>query len=372
MVYKGYKQTREHIENARKAHIGLKRSEESRRNISEGCKHIPLSEEHKKSISIANKGRIPWNKDLKTGPLSESHKKKISISKKGKLCGVENPNFGKPRSEETKRKISESEKGKVVLEETKQKIREKLKDIPLSEEHKRKISEGNKGKKRSEETKRNMRMFTKEEELQICDDYFSEEKPSCAILGKKWNCNGSVIYNTLKRNGYKLRTISEGNKGKHRSDEVKNKLSILNTGKKNGPHSEATKQKLREKALSRTNLGPYKNTKPELKMKEILNELNIQFEHQFRLKNHIFDFRILNTNILIEVDGDYYHSNPKKFSKLNKIQLDQKQKDIKSNELAKENNFILYRFWEDDVLNNTEEVKNIISKKIILNINGGY
>lgn len=82
-----------------------------------------------------------------------------------------------PMSEEQKRKLSAANKGKHLSEETRRKISEALKDRPgvsakisaamkgrhFSEEHKRKISEANKGrpgcwkgKSRSEETKRKM------------------------------------------------------------------------------------------------------------------------------------------------------------------------------------------------------------------------
>jgi very-short-patch-repair endonuclease len=277
-----------------------------------------------------------------------------------------------------------------------------------------------KGYKHTKETKRKLCKFSEEQELQICEEYFSEEKPSANILGKKYNCDPITIRNVIKKNGYKLRNRSEchigqkawnkniphsettkekiknklkGNKntlGKHwkLSDQTKRKQSIAKKGKKRIgyipwnigiPRSEETKQKIRnkklgkkrkpfsiehiqkmkEKALQRIQNypGPYKDTKPELKMKEILTELNIPFEHQFRLGNYLYDFHLLNTNILIEVDRDYWHSNPKKYSKLSKQQKDKQQRDNKHNEIAKINGFILLRFWESDILKNEEEVK---------------
>lgn len=80
-------------------------------------------------------------------------------------------NIEKPKSEEHKRKISEAEKGRHLSEEWKRKISEANKGKHLSEEHKRKLSEahkgkpawnkgtyesGMKGKHHSEETKRKM------------------------------------------------------------------------------------------------------------------------------------------------------------------------------------------------------------------------
>ena len=272
------------------------------------------TKEHKRNISKANKGHKVWNKGL-TKETDERVAKYI------------NKNIGKKRSNSQRKRISDGHKGqkawnKNLIKETDARI---------------------KGK------------FTKEQEQQICDDYFSEEKPSVAILAKKWNCNDLTIRGIILRNGYVLRTISEANKGK--PGYWKNKFLY-----------EKTKRKISESTTLRiqTHPGPFKNTKPELKMKVILNELSIPFEHQFRLGNHLYDFHILNTNILIEVDGDYYHGNPKKFGKLNKYQLKQKEKDLKNGQLAKDNNYILLRFWENDILNNSEKV----IKHIKGNING--
>lgn len=181
----------------------------------------------------------------------------------------------------------------------------------------------------SEEWKQKRRKFTKKEEQQICSEYFSKENPSIVILAKKWNCGNTTIRKILERNGYVLRTLSDT-------------------------------------ALIRiqNNPGPYKDTEPELKMKEILTSLNIPFEHQFRVEgiSHSFDFHVLNTNILIEVDGNYWHCNPKVFKKLSKIQKQWKRQDIKINKLAKEKDFILIRFWEKDILNNEKNVRKELRK----------
>ena len=81
-----------------------------------------LSEEHKRKISEANRGCIPWNKG-KHWP----NETKMKISKKRK--GQPANNKGKPRLEETKRRISEA-----------------LKGGHLTEEHKKKLSEATKGR----------------------------------------------------------------------------------------------------------------------------------------------------------------------------------------------------------------------------------
>lgn len=199
---------------------------------------------------------------------------------------------------------------------------------------------GYKLRTRSEARKDKNYIFIKDQEQQICDEYFSEEKPSCAILAKKWRCSASTIKNIIIKNGYILRTRNEMIKGQKRSEK--------------------TKQKIREKSIlqHQTQHGPFKDTKPELIMKKLLTESNTPFKHQFRLGKCLFDFHILGTKILIEVDGDYFHGNPKKFSTLNKMQLKMKERDKKHDEVALNNGYILLRFWEDDILRNEDIVKN--------------
>ncbi len=58
---------------------------------------------------------------------------------------------GIPISEETKKKISDAHKGRVISLETRQKISKTLKGVPMSEETKRKISRALAGRKKTKE-----------------------------------------------------------------------------------------------------------------------------------------------------------------------------------------------------------------------------
>ena len=86
------------------------------------------------------KGKEEIIKEILSQPLSEEHKRKVSEAKKGKS-----------HSEEHNRKVSEALKGRTLSEEHKRKISEARKYQvmqPLSKEHKRKISERMMGVKR--------------------------------------------------------------------------------------------------------------------------------------------------------------------------------------------------------------------------------
>jgi len=92
---------------------------------------------------------------MPSGVYIRTEEAKIRMSEAGKN------RYHKPHSEETKKKISDAHKGKHHSEESKQKNREKHlgkgawnKGKPLSEKTKRKLSETHKGKHHSEETKR--------------------------------------------------------------------------------------------------------------------------------------------------------------------------------------------------------------------------
>lgn len=65
------------------------------------------------------------------------------------------------------------------------------------------------------------KLFTEKQELQICKKYFSKEKPGCNFLSKKWDCTEPTIRNILKRNGYKLRTIGESRRLFTKNEEKK-------------------------------------------------------------------------------------------------------------------------------------------------------
>lgn len=81
-----------------------------------------LSNDHKNKISSSMKGKtlttkhkILISEKLKGLKHSEVHKKNISLSMKEKMCGKDNPNYGKHLSVETKEKISLKAKNRQKL-----------------------------------------------------------------------------------------------------------------------------------------------------------------------------------------------------------------------------------------------------------------
>jgi hypothetical protein len=115
--------------------LGIKRSEETKRKVSNAKKGTVTSEETKLKLKEKRKGRKPalgmkhtekWKKDhskrmLDNNPFAgkkhaEETRKIISEKTKGRDA----PNKGKPHSEETKRKISEKRKQQCALRKLQQ------------------------------------------------------------------------------------------------------------------------------------------------------------------------------------------------------------------------------------------------------------
>lgn len=108
---------------------------------------------------VFKKGNIPWSKGKKfpyrkRQPCTEETKKKISETRKAQG----NPwRYGIPLSEEHKRNIGLANKGRIRSEEENHKISLANTGKRFTEEHKKKIGAANKGKRRTEEHKQKYR-----------------------------------------------------------------------------------------------------------------------------------------------------------------------------------------------------------------------
>lgn len=119
-------------------------------------------------------------------------------------------------------------------------------------------------------------------------------------------------------------------------------------------------KKLKAKAKKMSN----KMTEPEIIFSEMMNEIEVEFETQKVIGNKIYDFYIPSKNMIVEVDGDYWHANPLIYEgkELNKIQTRNVKNDKFKDVLAVGNGFELERVWEYDLKNNYEEQKKRFNK----------
>lgn len=101
-----------------------------------------------------------------------------------------------------------------------------------------------------------------------------------------------------------------------------------------------------------------KETRPERITKEILTRLNLEFTPQKKLYNKfVVDFAIGNN--VIEVFGDYWHSNPSFYNEKNSndMQLKQKAKDRSRLAYLTSCGKNVIVFWENDLYNHEEKLE---------------
>lgn len=95
--------------------------------------------------------------------------------------------------------------------------------------------------------------------------------------------------------------------------------------------------------------------------KEFLDVLGLSYQYQFEAKDikRFFDF-LVEGIVLIEIDGDYYHSYGKLYEDMNPMQKRNFRVDMIKDSWAAENGYILCRIWEHDIRNNPD----VVMKKI--------
>lgn len=100
-------------------------------------------------------------------------------------------------------------------------------------------------------------------------------------------------------------------------------------------------------------------SKLSIRIKNILDKHNIEYKSEYKISNNtlnrFYDFQI--KNILLEINGDYYHANPRKYHENDNIMIHHiqyKVKDIweydkQKKILAENNGFIVKYLWEYDI-----------------------
>lgn len=119
-------------------------------------------------------------------------------------------------------------------------------------------------------------------------------------------------------------------------------------------------------------------TLPELLILEYLENNEIEFVSQYVIGDILVaDFFLPEYNCILEVYGDYWHANPRKYGKdkkpLNAMQLKNKQKDIRRYKvITKKYNYSFYVLWEYDIKKNLNESMNKFFKYINSKIRNEY
>ena len=172
-------------------------------------------------------------------------------------------------------------------------------------------------------------------------------------LKMKEKHKGKTFSNERKRNIQIAVTIAMN------KPETKEKISRLKQGNRNmlgKHHSIETRLQMRKTALEQMKVGKrfipiiWFDTKPELEMEKGLLTKGYMIQKQYFINEvGLVDFYLPEENIVIEVDGEYWHG-----------LLDQKERDKVRNKKLKRLGFKLFRFLDTDVYQNLDKCLQLI------------
>lgn len=111
----------------------------------------------------------------------------------------------------------------------------------------------------------------------------------------------------------------------------------------------------------------YGTSKLEKKFaKEFLEKLGIRYEEQFEAKDikRFYDFYLPDYQVIIEIDGDFYHGYGKVHEEKNPMQKRNARVDEIKNEWAALHGYPLIRIWEHDINENPEKVLDMLRERL--------
>lgn len=126
-------------------------------------------------------------------------------------------------------------------------------------------------------------------------------------------------------------------------------------------------------------VGGYSISKLENRISKILNSLNLNYEKQFVIKTStrtwkIYDFLLKDYNIIVEVNGDYWHANPHNYKSNDSINYPWGKtkakniwkKDKKKKKVAENKGYKIICVWETEMKESKSDNKliEIINNKI--------
>lgn len=301
--------------------------------------------------TLANKKKIT-NKDFKTietecpvclviRPIKELHSynlKKASECAKCKCLGSKNPFYGKKHNNKTKKKISKKNKNRLVGSKN------PMYGISLLEFWTDRYGEEIAKQKNKEYLDK------------LSQSLSGEKNP---FYGKKHS--EQVIQNIQQKNAIYRENLSVEDK-----EKISKKLSESQKQLYHQNPQDYISKRSKAGKITATKIEKYKINSIEQIVSDKLKELGLDLEYSVILDYKQFDFGSKKYRILLEVQGDYWHGNPKIYKKiqLNEIQRRNIKRDKEKIKFAKKHGMKLYHIWESDIrsknFSTLEDIRNEI------------
>lgn len=178
--------------------------------------------------------------------------------------------------------------------------------------------------------------------------------------------------NKVMSNPNRGKNISDKLIGVPKSDEHKLKLSETATKRWENPEEREKQSNKRMEYIVKNGFETKSKLEDYFKNNFLIGELKLNekkdFYHQFYIREikSLYDFKISGKNILIEIDGDYWHCNPNTKFAITTYAAQKKNliSDEIKNKWCLDNGFKLLRFWESEIKNNPEKIIEILKTEL--------
>lgn len=100
--------------------------------------------------------------------------------------------------------------------------------------------------------------------------------------------------------------------------------------------------------------------------KDFLDKLGVEYVYQFEAKGigRFFDYFIPAANLIIEVDGDYFHGYGLLHEEKSPMQKHNERVDREKDQWAAMHGIPVLRIWEHDINDHPEKVRKILDEQI--------
>jgi len=186
------------------------------------------------------------------------------------------------------------------------------------------------------------------------------ECPICSTITKGVTCSMkcSKKWRSIKNKGVniweRMDDLTKANAKKKLSKIGKRRFAGEGNPMFNKTHDAKTVQKI-FKHRKQNNL--------EKMVAEYLDKNNVEYYFQFFINDtsrHSYDFKLKGRNVILEIDGDYWHGGPG-CDKHSPFVEDCIKADSIKTELAETHGYELHRFWESDIKKDISIIDKVIN-----------
>lgn len=100
--------------------------------------------------------------------------------------------------------------------------------------------------------------------------------------------------------------------------------------------------------------------------KEFLDKLGVRYEKQYKAESigRYYDFYLPDSNLLVEIDGSYFHSYRLVYEEMSPMQKKNKRVDEQKNKWAAHHKIPLIRIWEHEINKEPKKVMSMLKEEI--------